>query len=138
MSEKPLPTIDPDSAPFWNAAREGRLDVPQCGGCGRAYFPPRLLCPHCHEEIGGWLTCEGRGTIYSFTVARRPAHPGFEDEVPYVVALIELDEGVRMMSNVVTDDPDSVRIGDSVEVFFERASEEITMPKFRRLGAGEG
>ena len=133
MSDKPPPTIDADSAPFWAAAKAGRLDIPQCGACGKTYFPPRLLCPHCHAEIGGWLTAEGTGTIYSFTVARRPAHPGFKDDVPYVVALIELDEGARMMSNIVTDDPDGVRIGERVEVFFDPVNEELTMPKFRRL-----
>lgn len=129
--EKPLPVIDHDSAPYWEAAREGRLDIPLCGDCGRHHFYPRAICPHCHSDNLKFDTVSGRGEVHTFTIARRPAGPAFADDVPYVVALIELEEGPRMMSRIQTDDPESVRIGARVEVTFVKATDEITFPYFR-------
>ncbi len=133
MNDKPLPTIDPDSAPFWAACGEGRLDLPNCRACDKPHFPPRALCPHCHEVCRDWRTAAGTGTIHTFTIARRPAHPGFKDELPYVVALIDLDEGVRIMSNIITDNPDAIAIGQRVEVVFDKVADDLTMPKFQRI-----
>ena len=130
MAEKPLPAIDADTEPFWRGTRERRLLLPYCDACGRPHFPPKALCPHCHGDTLTWKRASGEGTIYTYTVARRAAGPAFEDDVPYVVALIDLEEGVRFMSNVVTDDPAKVAIGAAVRVTFERASDEITLPKF--------
>ena len=135
MVEKPLPEIDADSAPFWRGTRERRLLLPHCLACGRPHFPPRVLCPHCHADGIEWKPASGEGTVYTYTVARRAASAAFEDDVPYVVALIDLAEGVRMMSNVVTDDPAKVTIGAPVRVTFERASDEITLPKFELVAA---
>lgn len=129
--EKPLPVIDHDSAPYWEAAREGRLDIPLCGDCGRHHFYPRAICPHCHSDNLKFDTVSGRGEVHTFTIARRPAGPAFADDVPYVVALIELEEGPRMMSRIQTDDPEKVRIGAKVEVTFVKATDEITFPHFR-------
>ena len=129
--EKPLPVIDHDSAPYWEAAREGRLDIPLCGDCGRHHFYPRAICPHCHSDNLKFDTVSGRGEVHTFTIARRPAGPAFADDVPYVVALIELEEGPRMMSRIQTDDPESVRIGARVEVTYVKAPDEITFPYFR-------
>ena len=129
--EKPLPVIDHDSAPYWEAAREGRLDIPLCGDCGRHHFYPRAICPHCHSDNLKFDTVSGRGEVHTFTIARRPAGPAFAEDVPYVVALIELEEGPRMMSRIQTDDPESVQIGASVEVTFVKATDEITFPYFR-------
>ena len=129
--EKPLPVIDHDSAPYWEAAHEGRLDIPLCGDCGKHHFYPRAICPHCHSDNLKFDTVSGRGEVHTFTIARRPAGPAFADDVPYVVALIELEEGPRMMSRVQTDDPESVRIGAKVEVTFVKASDEVTFPYFR-------
>ena len=130
-TEQPLPVIDHDSAPYWEAAREGRLDIPLCGDCGKHHFYPRAICPHCHSDNLKFDTVSGRGEVHTFTIARRPAGPAFADDVPYVVALIELEEGPRMMSRVQTDDPESVRIGAKVEVTFVKASDEVTFPYFR-------
>ena len=130
-TEKPLPVIDHDSAPYWQAAHEGRLDIPLCGDCGKHHFYPRAICPHCHSDNLKFDTVSGRGEVHTFTIARRPAGPAFADDVPYVVALIELEEGPRMMSRVQTDDPESVRIGAKVEVTFVKASDEVTFPYFR-------
>ncbi|SFE34328.1 Zn-ribbon domain-containing OB-fold protein [Blastococcus tunisiensis] len=127
---RPLPVVDADSAPFWAALRDRRLMVQWCGTCDRHVFYPRALCPHCHAELAEWVECSGSGTIHSYTVARRPAGPAFAADVPYVVVLVDLDEGVRMLSNLVTDDVDSVRIGARVAVRFEDVTDEITLPLF--------
>lgn len=130
-TEKPLPVIDHDSAPYWEAAREGRLDIPLCGDCGKHHFYPRAICPYCHSDNLSFDTVSGRGEVHTFTIARRPAGPAFADDVPYVVALIELEEGPRMMSRIQTDDPEKVRIGAKVEVTFVKGSDEVTFPYFR-------
>ncbi|PYC48422.1 hypothetical protein DI396_05440 [Litorivita pollutaquae] len=131
--EKPLPVIDHDSAPYWEAAREGRLDIPLCGDCGKHHFYPRAICPHCHSDNLKFDTVSGRGEVHTFTIARRPAGPAFADDVPYVVALIELEEGPRMMSRVQTDDPEAVKIGAKVEVTFVKATDEVTFPYFKMI-----
>ncbi|WP_456390640.1 Zn-ribbon domain-containing OB-fold protein [Profundibacter sp.] len=129
--DKPLPVIDHDSAPYWEAARQGRLDIPLCADCGKHHFYPRAVCPHCFSDKLKFDTVSGRGTVHSYTISRRPAGPGFADEVPYVVALIDLQEGPRMMSRVETDDVDGVQIGSSVEVIFVKATDEVTFPYFK-------
>ena len=129
--ERPLPVADSDSAPFWAALREGRLQLQRCGGCGRYVFYPRALCPHCHSSDLEWVPVAGTGTIYSYTVARRPAGPAFAADVPYVLVLVDLDEGVRMLTRLLTADVDSVRIGARVVVDFEVVTDEVTLPAFR-------
>ena len=131
MYEKPLPVVDPESAPYWAALKERRLILKRCRDCGRHHFYPRALCPHCHSDALEWATASGRGSVYSYTVARRPAGPAFKADAPYVVAVVELDEGARMMTNIVTDDVESVRIGQRVAVAFDAVTDEITLPKFR-------
>ena len=129
---KPAPTIDPDSAPYWEALHANRLILKICGACGKAHFYPRELCPYCHSDDLSWTEASGRGVIYSFTVCRRSAGPAFADEVPYVVALVDLAEGPRMMSRILGD-PAAVAIGQNVEVHFERQSEDLVLPFFEVL-----
>ncbi|MCW5635393.1 MAG: Zn-ribbon domain-containing OB-fold protein [Rubrivivax sp.] len=131
MYDKPLPVVDPESAPYWAALRERRLILKHCRDCGRHHFYPRALCPHCHSDALEWSDARGTGSIYSYTVARRPAGPAFKADAPYVVAVVELDEGARMMTNIVTDDVESVRIGQRVAVAYEAVTDEITLPKFK-------
>jgi len=131
MYEKPLPVVDAESAPYWAALKEHRLILKRCRDCGRHHFYPRALCPHCHSDALEWADASGRGSIYSYTVARRPAGPAFKADAPYVVAVVDLDEGARMMTNIVTDDVESVRIGQRVAVAFDAVTDEITLPKFR-------
>jgi uncharacterized protein len=130
MYDKPLPTIDAESRPFWQAARERRLAIMKCQACGEHFFYPRILCPHCHAGAVAWVDASGRGTIYSFTIARRPAGPAFKPEVPYVVALVELEEGPRLMTNIVTAAVDGVHIGQKVSAVFEDVTDEVTLVKF--------
>lgn len=131
MYEKPLPIQDHETAPFWSALRDRRLLVKQCRDCSKFHFYPRILCPHCHSMRVDWAQVSGYGHIYTYTVARRPAGPAFKDDVPYVVALVELDEGPRMMTNIVCGHPDEVRIGERALVEFVPVTEEVTLPKFR-------
>lgn len=131
MNDKPLPVIDPESAPYWAALKERRLILKHCRDCGRHHFYPRSLCPHCHSDALQWSDARGTGSIYSYTVARRPAGPAFKADAPYVVAVVELDEGARMMTNIVTDDVESVRIGQRVAVAFDAVTDDITLPKFK-------
>jgi uncharacterized protein len=131
MYEKPLPIIDGESRPFWQAARERRLAIMRCGTCDRHFFYPRELCPFCQSGAVEWVDATGRGRIYSFTIARRPAGPAFKADVPYVVALVELEEGPRLMTNIVTGDVDSVRIGQAVTAVFDDVTDEVTLVKFK-------
>jgi uncharacterized OB-fold protein len=129
--EGPLPRPDKDSQAYWDAARRHELVLQRCSECNRFRFYPRSICPYCLSDQFEWRRASGRGAIYSFTIIHRPPVPAFRDRVPYVLALIDLEEGVRMMSNVVDCDPHSVEIGMAVEVIFEDITEEITLPKFR-------
>ena len=127
---KPLPVVDPESAPFWEACSERRLLIQRCGACGAAVFYPRAICPACHADQLGWEETSGQGEIYSYTISRRPAGPGWSDEVPYAVVLVDLVEGVRMLGALRTDDLDAVRIGMDVTVDFEDR-DGVMMPCWR-------
>lgn len=130
---KPVPAIDPDSQPYWDGANEGRLMIQRCKATGQTFLYSRQLVPGVVESEVEWIEASGRGTVYSYTVARRPAGQAFADDVPYVVVSVELEEGARVMSNLVTDDPDSVAIGQAVEVVFDAVADDLTIPKFRRI-----
>ena len=132
--DKPVPAIDAESEPYWTGAREGRLMIQRCGRTGRCFLYSRRLAPGAEDDDIRWIEARGTGTVYSFTVCHAPAGPAFRDETPYVVACVELDEGARIVSNLVTDDPDAVRIGQRVEAFFDKVSEDLTIPKFRPAG----
>jgi uncharacterized OB-fold protein len=132
-SDRPLPTPDAFSGPFWAAARQHELVVQRCDDCGRFRFYPRPMCPDCHSMRAQWTRCSGRGMVYSFTVVRRPLARWFASRVPLVCAVIELEEGVRMMSNVIGIDPDQVRIGLEVTVSFEDIDEQISLPVFEAV-----
>ncbi len=129
----PLPTIDPDSAAYWQAAREGYLGLPHCQNCDKYFFYPRMLCPHCHSTKVETVRVSGRGTIYTYTIVRRHPNPAFNARVPYAIALIDLAEGPRMLS-AVRAAPEQVKIGATVEVVFEPLSEEVTLPCFKLAG----
>ena len=129
--QKPSPIITTLSKPFWDAAREERLILQKCGDCAKFIFYPRIFCPHCHSENLGWEKASGRGTVYSYTVVMNNPPSFFREDVPYIVAVIRLDEGVRMLSNIVGCSPEDVRCDMPVEVAFEKLSDEVTLPKFR-------
>lgn len=134
--DKPLPKPNVETQPFWDACREHRLLVQCCNSCGNRQFYPRSLCTQCHGADLGWQEASGRGSIYSFTVIRRAPSAAFKPDLPYVLALVELEDsgGVRMMSNVVDCDPDGVRVDMKVELLFDDVTAEISLPKFRPAG----
>jgi len=129
--DKLLPTPSPETTPFWAGCREHKLLVQRCSACGHHQFYPRILCTECASDRVDWVEATGRGKVKSFTIVRRPVTAAYADETPYVIALIELDEGPTLMSNVVQCDVDTVRIGMPVAVSFEAWSDDITMPLFR-------
>ena len=129
--KKPLPTVVGETAPFWQACREGRLLIQRCRDCGSPQFYPRGVCSHCLSGRVEWVQASGKGTVWSFTVTYVNRAPGFRDETPYVLALVELEEGVKMFTNIVDCPPEEVRIGMPVEVTFVRATDEISLPYFR-------
>jgi hypothetical protein len=131
---KPVPIVNPWARPFWDGARAGRLLIQRCQDCARHVFYPRVACPHCASERLEWVEASGKGTVYSYTVVYNNAPSAFAADVPYVVAVIELAEGVRMLSNIVQCNLDGLRCDMPVEVTFERLNDEFTLPKFRPVG----
>jgi uncharacterized OB-fold protein len=133
--ELPAPIVNADSAPYWQGARDGKLLLQRCTGCGALRFFPRYLCTACGSERVEWTEVSGRGRVQSFTIVHRAAFPEFQAITPYVVALIDLAEGPRMMTNIVGADALSVAIGDAVTVVFEeRGTEGAKVPQFKRAG----
>lgn len=126
---RPVPVVDAESAPYWEAAREHRLLLQRCTACHRHVFYPRAICPHCHGGPLDWVEASGAGVVHSFTVAHRPAGPAFAGRTPYVIVLVDLDEGPRMLSNLQVDDVAAVRLGQRVEVAFEEL-DDVTLPVF--------
>ena len=127
---KPLPQVDEVNREFWSSAARGTLLVQECPECHHRQFYPRALCTQCGGEPE-WLTCSGRGVVHTFTVVRQMGMRPFRDELPYVVAIVELEEGPMMMGNVTGCAPDSVRIGLPVEVYFVQAAEDVGVPMWR-------
>ncbi len=131
MSTKPVPVVQPWARPFWDAAKRHELTLQHCGDCDRAIHYPRMACPHCGSDNLGWRQASGRGTVYSFTIVENNAPSAFAADVPYVVAVIRLEEGVQMLSNIVEADHADIQCDMAVEVVFEDLDEEFTLPKFR-------
>jgi uncharacterized OB-fold protein len=128
---KPLPQITPEMAPFWSAARRHRLAVQRCRGCGRYRFPARDICSNCLGREAEWVEVSGRGRVFSRAIMHQVYHPGFAAEVPYAVVVVELEEGARMVSNLIDCPAREVVIGMPVEVAFEDVTPDLTLPKFR-------
>ncbi len=127
----PLPKATPETERFWTGLREHKLMIQRCKDCSKAYFYPRPFCPACHSWNTEWFQANGKGKLYSFVIPQRPLpHMG---DGAYVIAIIELDEGPRMMSNLIGIDPDPDKIGCDIPVVIDYAdvTDEVTLPKFR-------
>ena len=131
---KPLPTISGETKPYWDNCRRGRLLIQKCDSCGEYQFYPRGICADCWSNDIQWITSSGKGTVWTFTVTYQNGTPGFAEDVPYVLALVELEEGVRMFTNIVECNPRSVTIGMPVEVTFSQATNQISVPYFKPVG----
>ena len=120
---------DSDSRPYWEGIAQRELRIQQCNTCSKAVFYPRSICPHCHSDTLSWIVASGAGSIYSYTVAHQ-GFGAFAEDVPFVVAIIELEEGTRMMSRIVDTPYERIVVGAKVQVTFERVSEDFTLPYF--------
>ncbi len=128
---KPLPASDPATSEYWEGAKMGQLRLPKCMDCGKFHFYPRTLCPHCGSVKLEWQSCSGRGVIYSYTAVHRAPSPAFEADVPYVVAVIALEEGPHLMSSIINTPIEKVHVGENVRVTFSSAgSGDEKLPMF--------
>jgi uncharacterized OB-fold protein len=133
---KPVPRASPVTQPFWDAAREERLLVQHCRACGRWVFYPRQRCPLCWADELEWREACGRGHLASFTIMERAGHPAFIDDVPYVVALVDLEEGPRMLTNIVEVNPSDLEMGQGVQVVWQHLDDH-SLPQFRPTAAAD-
>jgi uncharacterized OB-fold protein len=131
--DKPLPELEGFSGDFFGFCAEGELRFQRCGDCGVWRHVPRELCAECGSWTWSWERSSGRGSVFSWTVVGRALHPAFGESVPYAPVIVELAEGVRMLSSVVDCPPEELAIGMPVEVVFDAVTPEVTLPRFRRL-----
>jgi len=129
MPTPTLPAVTPLTRPFWDAAAQGRLMLPRCNACHRHFFRPEVACTHCFATDWQWVEASGRGSLYSYSVLHKAPAPGFQ--VPLVLAVVELDEGPCMFSNVVGVEMENIRIDMSLHVAFEQVAAGIFLPRFR-------
>jgi uncharacterized OB-fold protein len=130
----PLPKATPETKPYWEGLRQKKLMLPRCTACTKAHFYPRPFCPHCGGRKIEWFQASGKGKLFTFVINHRP--PPSMGKEPYVIAVIELDEGPRLMSNLVgvAPDPEKIRCDSPVEIEYVAVTPEVTLPKFRLAG----
>ena len=123
----PSPVINAENKPFWEAAQEGRLLLKMCSACNEPHFYPRTICPHCGSDQTRWVESSGKGEIYSFTVMRRGV------EVPFAMAYVTLEEGIKMLSHITNCDFDAIYIGQPVKVVMQETQEGQKVPLFEPI-----
>jgi uncharacterized OB-fold protein len=128
--DRPLPEMSPETLPFWEATKEGKFLIQQCGDCEKFQYHYRGFCCHCWSSNINDYPIEGTGTVWTFTVVEINRSPGFRERLPYVVALIELPQGIKVLSNVINCDVDEVEIGMPVKLTFEDATDDFKIPMF--------
>lgn len=131
QNQRPLPQPTDITRPYWSAALAHRLVIQECRQCRSRQFYPRGFCTQCLSDDLDWQPCTGQGTIYTYTVNHRAPNAFMKERVPYVVAAIDLDEGVRMITNIVDSPLEKIRIGARVKVVFEDMTDEISLPQFQ-------
>lgn len=135
LPAKPVPVPTPLAQPFWDALKQGEFRLQRCDRCGHCNQPPAIICPRCHGRALTWTKVATTGTLYSYTIVHRPPTAAFKADVPYGVGLIDIDgTDARLMSNVLAPVGD-LHVGMRVELVFEKASEDITIFKFKPLAA---
>ena len=130
---KPIPVPQGESDEYWNKAKEGELWLRNCNSCGNPYFYPRDISPCCFSKDTSWIKASGKASLYTYAIVHRAPHPGFAQDAPFVVAIVELEEGPHMPTTIVIDDPtpENLQIGMPLEVTFVDISEKIALPKFK-------
>ena len=126
-----LPSPDFETEEFWAGCRAGRFLIRRCNACGEDHFYPRPFCPRCWSDDVEWKQAAGTGTLYTYSIVRQNDLPPFPERVPYVAAIVELDEGPRVMTNVEGCEFDDLEIGMRVAVDFKRLTDDVTIPIFR-------
>lgn len=129
--KKPVPIPDEASMPFFVGAKEHKLMIQRCSACGTPTWPVKSRCPACLNAELVWVPTSGKGTLYSFALMHQVYHPGFASEVPYNIAEVDLEEGLRIISTVVGCANSELRIGMLLEVTFEDITSEVSLPKFK-------
>ena len=129
---KPLPKISNQIVKeFYEGTKKHKLLVQHCNDCGRNIFYPKTFCPYCWSENIGWIDSKGKGKLYSYTVCMSNVSEVFELDLPYVVGVVDLEEGVRLLTNIVDCRPEDIKCDIDVEVVFRDVNEEFTLPMFR-------
>ncbi len=128
---KPLPVPDELSAPFFEGAKQERLMIQKCGHCDTHQVPGRYVCDACFSDRLDWVPASGKGTVFSFVIMHQRYHPGFASETPYNIAIIELEEGPRLVTNLLNVANEAIYVGMPVRVTFEHVNKEIALPKFQ-------
>ena len=133
MSEynKPLPGLDGLSGEFYAFCQQQDLHFQRCSDCQAFRHVPREMCPECNSFEWAWVRSSGRGTVYTWTVVVRALHPAFADATPMAPVVVEMEEGVRLLSNMLDCPPDALKIGMPVEIAYEVVTPEVTLPRFR-------
>jgi uncharacterized OB-fold protein len=126
----PAPTVSPEARPYWDATAEGRLLLPRCEECSALIWYPRGFCPACSTSRIAWVEASGRGTVYSYTVLHRGAMGPYRGAEPYVLAYVELEEGPRVLTNLVDCDPQAIAIGDPVQAVFAETGAGPSLVRF--------
>ncbi len=129
--QKPLPQPNADDKFFWDGCKEHKLLFQKCLNCGLLRWPPSIICPNCHSNDTEVVEGTGKGKIYTYAVYHQAYHPGFESEVPYITAVIELEDGPHFLSNIIGCEPDEVECDMPVEVAWEDITREFSLPKFK-------
>tara|TARA_B100001142_G_scaffold291158_1_gene309165 strand:+ start:522 stop:932 length:411 start_codon:yes stop_codon:yes gene_type:complete len=129
--KKAMPVPGPESIPFWEGVKNHQLMVQKCLRCDHRWFPPSSVCTSCGNRDFEWVTLSGKGTVFSFVVFHRVYHKGWEGELPYVVGIVELEEGPRMLSNIIEVPAENVKCDMPVRVVFDDVTDQLTLPKFK-------
>lgn len=129
--QKPLPRPDADDKFFWDGCKEHKLLFQKCQKCGLVRWPPSIICSNCYSQDTEVIESTGKGRIYTYAIYHQAFHPGFKSEVPYMTALIELEEGPHFLSNVIDCEPSDVECDMPVEVVWENITQEFSLPKFK-------
>jgi uncharacterized OB-fold protein len=132
IAVRPLPEVTSLTAPFWDAARDRRLVLQRCGSCERRRFPPEVGCPHCGSLAAEWAPVSGRATLYTWTVAHPPLLPYFQKRSPWLIAVVQLEEGPRLVTNLTGISPEECEIGMPLECQFDAINDGVTLIAFRR------
>jgi uncharacterized OB-fold protein len=129
--EKPLPRPNGDTGPFWEGCKEHQLRFQRCSSCRHVRWPPSVICPICHSSEMEWIVANGKGRIYSFVVYHVALHTAFQNDIPYVTAIVELSEGPRILTNIVGCNPSELQCDMPVEVEWDDITDECSLPKFK-------